>query len=174
MVAQLDLPTKGILKNAVTLGLRCRCLPWVGFTGGSRGALRTGSPRILCRCPVLRRQVLGLCRRGMGAESRGHRGRNRGCQALPEGGACPNRAGRTVDVAVTRPHLSSSKMRNACPGCCAARSGALLIRGPLCTRIALGPGSAVHREERCTASGTRDALLHAAAPHRSSSGCTQR
>ena len=70
------------------------------------------------------------------------------------------------------PYRSSSKMRNACPGCCAAPSarlrasstrhgGALLIRGPLCTRIALGPGSAVHREERRTASGTRDALLHA-------------
>src|SRR5258708_39887691 len=27
-------------------------------------------------------------------------------------------------------------------------------------RAALGPGSAVHREVRCTASGTRDALLH--------------
>jgi hypothetical protein len=124
----------------------------------------------------------------------------------PDSGRCSN-----------APHLSSSKMRNACPGCCAAPSarlrasstrygGALLIRGPLCTRIALGPGSAVHRTgrcfaspggrcfaspggrcfaspggrcftspgERCTASGTRDALLHAAAPHRSSSGCTHR
>src|ERR1700704_6764385 len=27
------------------------------------------------------------------------------------------------------------RMRGACPGCCAARSGALLIRGPLCFRI---------------------------------------
>src|SRR4051794_10652899 len=41
--------------------------------------------------------------------------------------------------------------------------GTLLIRGPLCTRTALGPGSAVHRTgrrfaspgERCTASGIR-------------------
>src|SRR5712671_5855534 len=62
-------------------------------------------------------------------------------------------------------------MRNACPGCCAAPSarlrasstrygGALLIRGPSWTPYHLGPGSAVHREERCTASGTREALLH--------------
>jgi hypothetical protein len=54
----------------------------------------------------------------------------------PDSGRCSN-----------APHLSSSKMRNACPGCCAAPSarlrasstrygGALLIRGPLCTRIA--------------------------------------
>jgi hypothetical protein len=61
---------RGILKNVVTLRLRCCCLPWVGFAGGSRRALRTGSPRILCRCPLLRRQVLGLCRRVMGAQSR--------------------------------------------------------------------------------------------------------
>jgi hypothetical protein len=31
--------------------------------------------------------------------------------------------------------------------------GALLIRGPWLQKV--GPGSAVHREERCTASGTR-------------------
>src|SRR6266478_4873291 len=55
---------RGILKNVVTLGMRCCCLPWVGFAGGSRRALRAGSPRILCRCPVLRRQILGRCRRG--------------------------------------------------------------------------------------------------------------
>jgi hypothetical protein len=48
----------------------------------------------------------------------------------------------------------------ACPGRCAARSGALLIRGRLWTRIR-GPGSAEQREERCTVSGTRDTLLHA-------------
>src|SRR5713101_1327966 len=62
--------------------------------------------------------------------------------------------------------------RNACPGCCATptpsarsrasstryvlRRGALLIRVHCALRIALGPGSAVHREERCTASGTRN------------------
>jgi hypothetical protein len=68
--------TKGILENVVTLGVRCCCLPWAGFAGGSRRSLWAGSPRILCRCPVLRRQVLGLCRRGMGAQSRGHRRRN--------------------------------------------------------------------------------------------------
>src|SRR5258708_21680155 len=50
---------KGILRNVVTLGVRCCCLPWVDFAGGSRGALRTGSPRILCRRPVLRRQGRG-------------------------------------------------------------------------------------------------------------------
>ena len=44
----------------------------------------------------------------------------------------------------------------AFPGCCAARRSrrdALLIRGP-CS-APMGPGSAVHREKRCTASGTR-------------------
>src|ERR1700759_3392743 len=53
--------------------------------------------------------------------------------------------------------------KSAFPGCCAALgtalraagSGALLIRGPC---LAPGPGSAVHREERCTASGTRTLL----------------
>src|ERR1700681_3257043 len=40
--------------------------------------------------------------------------------------------------------LRSAKRRAADPGSIVAR----------------GPGSAVHREERCTASGTRDALLH--------------
>src|SRR5882724_740295 len=35
-------------------------------------------------------------------------------------------------------------------------SGALLIRGP--SGAAVGPGSAVHRKTRCTASGTRDLL----------------
>ena len=34
---------------------------------------------------------------------------------------------------------------------CAADPGSIVARGP---------GSAVHREERCTASGTREALLH--------------
>jgi hypothetical protein len=37
--------------------------------------------------------------------------------------------------------------------------GALLIRGPWLRAANLGPGSAVHREVRCTASGTRDASL---------------
>ena len=89
--------------------MRCCCLSWVGLAGGSRRALRTRSPRILCRCPVLRRQILGVCRRGMGAESRGHRRRNRGCPALPQGDPRPHCAGRAVDGAVTRPHLSSSE-----------------------------------------------------------------
>src|SRR6266478_7341656 len=42
------------------------------------------------------------------------------------------------------------------PGCSASRdSGALLIRGPLCLAT-MDPGSAEQRQERCTASGTRD------------------
>src|SRR6266852_1508556 len=50
------------------------------------------------------------------------------------------------------------------PGCCAARRssrrGALQIRGPRATIGAvMGPGSAEQREERCTASGTREPLL---------------
>src|ERR1700692_4974236 len=35
------------------------------------------------------------------------------------------------------------------------RRGALLIRGPFALAGFVGPGSAAHREERCTASGTR-------------------
>ena len=100
MMEQLDLGYGGS-KNVVTLGMRCCDLLWVDSARGSRRALRTRSPRILCRCPALRRQILGVCRRGMGAESRGHRGRNRSCQALPQGRPCPNRAGR-VDGAVMR------------------------------------------------------------------------
>src|ERR1700681_4774834 len=34
--------------------------------------------------------------------------------------------------------------------------GALLIRGPWCRMQGMGPGSAEQREERCTASGTRE------------------
>jgi hypothetical protein len=37
------------------------------------------------------------------------------------------------------------------------RRGALLIRGPCRGVVAVGPGSAEQREERCTASGTRNA-----------------
>jgi hypothetical protein len=52
---------------------------------------------------------------------------------------------------------------NAFPGRNAARSGALLIRGPRTTTDVVDPGSAEQREgrcfaspgERCTASGTR-------------------
>jgi hypothetical protein len=36
--------------------------------------------------------------------------------------------------------------------------------------VARGPGSAVHREERCTASGTREALLHTLSARRKASG----
>jgi hypothetical protein len=39
--------------------------------------------------------------------------------------------------------------------------GALQIRGPSFPHLkCLGPGSAEQREERCTASGTREVLLH--------------
>jgi len=38
---------------------------------------------------------------------------------------------------------------------CAADPGSMVH-----SAVALGPGSAMHREVRCTASGTRDALLH--------------
>jgi len=34
-------------------------------------------------------------------------------------------------------------------------SGALLIRGSIHPSVAMGPGSAEQREERCTASGTQ-------------------
>src|SRR5450432_4928070 len=46
-------------------------------------------------------------------------------------------------------------MVDSCPGCCAARSDALLVRGPYLHNESVGPGSAAQREERCTASGTR-------------------
>src|SRR6266404_241536 len=114
---------------------------------------------------------------------------------LGEGRYCPSlhlhlrQAARNLAIAVLecgiwiapatlRSHL---RMRNACPGCCAApqaRSrasstrygGALLIRGPLCTRTALGPrlcgasyrtmlriaGRTLHRVRDTT----RDLLLH--------------
>jgi hypothetical protein len=101
MMEQLDLGYGGS-KNVVTLGMRCCDLLWVDSARGSRRALRTRSPRILCRCPVLRRQILSVFRRDMGAESRGHRGRNRSCPALPQGRACPNRACRSLDGAVAR------------------------------------------------------------------------
>src|SRR5438105_8871709 len=114
MAAQLDLRQRGFTKNVVTLGMRCCCLPWVGLAGGSRRTLRISSPRILCRCPVLRRQILGVCSRDLGADSRGHRSRNRSCPALPQGHPCPHRAGRAVDGAVTRPHLSSSETISRC------------------------------------------------------------
>jgi hypothetical protein len=101
MVEQLDLGQGA--EDVVTLGVRwCRLL-WVGSAGGSRRALRTHSPRILFRCPVLRRQILGVCRRDMGAESRGHRRRDRSGAALSQKRACPSRAGRSLESAVMRP-----------------------------------------------------------------------
>jgi hypothetical protein len=39
------------------------------------------------------------------------------------------------------------------------RRGALLIRGRNEGSARNGPGSAVHREERCTASGTRSPVI---------------
>src|SRR4051812_21560324 len=44
------------------------------------------------------------------------------------------------------------------PGRCAARSDALQSRGPDANSLyrEMGPGSAEQREERCTASGTRE------------------
>src|ERR1700733_10156261 len=44
---------------------------------------------------------------------------------------------------------------STCPGCCTALSDALLVRARYYAYHVMGPGSAVHRQERCTASGTR-------------------
>jgi len=61
-------------KNVVTLGMCCRHLPWIGSFGEGRRARRNYSPRILCCCPVLRRQILCLRRRDVGEKPRRHRG----------------------------------------------------------------------------------------------------
>src|SRR5713101_9800328 len=108
--------------------------------------------------------------------------RDRGCNGHP---AFPTPSfGREINAQLGRiaprdcevAFVIGAGTRNACPGCCATptpsarsrasstryvlRRGALLIRVHCALRIALGPGSAVHREERCTASGKRDGLLH--------------
>ena len=81
--------------------MRCCHLPWVGSARGSRRALRTHSPRFLFHCPILRRQILGFRRRDVGEKPWGNRGRDRGGPALSESRAGPNRAGRSLDGAVT-------------------------------------------------------------------------
>jgi hypothetical protein len=47
------------------------------------------------------------------------------------------------------------RMRDRAPDAAQRSCDALLIRGPQLRSESVGPGSAVHREERCTASGTR-------------------
>jgi len=89
-------------ENVVTLGMRCCHLLWVGSARGSRRALRTHSPRILCRCSVLRNQIFGLRRRDVGAKPRGHRCRDRSSVALSQKSAVSNRTGRSLDGAVMR------------------------------------------------------------------------
>jgi hypothetical protein len=51
----------GAVKDVVPLGMRCYHLP-AGFARRSCGVIWTYSPRILFRCPVLRRQVFGVRR----------------------------------------------------------------------------------------------------------------
>ena len=86
-------------KNVVTLGMRCFHLLWSRSAGRGRRTIRTCSPRIVFRRPVLRCQVLGFRRRDVGEKPRSHGGRNRSCQALSEKRAFPNRAG-SLDNAV--------------------------------------------------------------------------
>ena len=94
---------KGERKHAVTLGMCCCHMRRVGSGRGSRRTLRTDSPRLLLRCPILRRQILGLRRRDVGEKPRGNGIRDRGGPALSQSrAASPNRAGRAlVDSAVT-------------------------------------------------------------------------
>ena len=59
------------------------------------------------------------------------------------------------DVDSLRPK-SRWRRRERAPGCCAARSGALLIRGLFqFALLVVGRGSAANREERCATSGTK-------------------
>jgi len=89
-------------ENVVTLGMRCCHLLWVSSGRGSRRALRTHSPRILCRCSVLRSQIFGVRRRDVGAKPRGHRRRDRSGAALSQKSALSNRTSRSSDSAVMR------------------------------------------------------------------------
>ena len=77
-------------ENVVTHGMRRCRLPWAGAIGGSRRTLRTGSPRLLCRGAFLRRKILGVRRRDVGAKPRRHRRGNRSGTAMSK-----ERAGRT-------------------------------------------------------------------------------
>jgi hypothetical protein len=86
----------GALEDVVPLGLRRYHLP-AGFARGSCGVIRTYSPRILFRGPVLCRQVFGVRRRDVGEKPRSHRGRDRGGAALSEERAKPNRPGHSLD-----------------------------------------------------------------------------
>jgi hypothetical protein len=105
MFSRWNLPVRvwarGNRKHAVTLGMCCCHLPWVGSARGSRRARRTHSPRLLFHCSILRRQILGFRRRDVGEKPWGNRSRNRGGPALSESRAGSNRAGRALDGAVT-------------------------------------------------------------------------
>src|SRR3984957_13330968 len=59
------------------------------------------------------------------------------------------------------------EMRNAGPGCCPAPLAGAADPGPMQPKTrywVLGPGSAAQREERCTASGTREYCFTRARP----------
>jgi hypothetical protein len=89
-------------ENVVTHGMRRRRVPWAGAIGGSRRALRTGSPRLLFGRAVLRRQILGIRRRDVGAKPRRHRRRDRGGTAMSQGRASRTRAAGALDGVVIR------------------------------------------------------------------------
>lgn len=82
-------------QDVFTFGMRCRALPWFG---AGRGGLRESrSSRVLRDGPVLRRQILGLRRRDVGAKPWRQRGRDRSGAALSQPRACPHAAGLALE-----------------------------------------------------------------------------
>ena len=75
--------------------MRCCDLPW---PGAGRGSFRgSGSSRVMRDGPVLRRQILGLRRRDVGAQPWRQRGRDRIGAALPQSRACAHAAGLALE-----------------------------------------------------------------------------
>jgi hypothetical protein len=91
---------------------------------------------------ILRGCEASVSKDGHNAGTRGHPSRRAQGRAPPATTAKPLRGDEEC-----LPRVLRSAKR------CAADPGSIMH-----SRIALGPGSTVHREERCTASGTRHSL----------------
>ena len=111
-VEQLELGQEGVLDNVDTLDVRRCDLPGAGSASEGCRALRTGSSRVVHGRSVLRCQVLGVRRRDMGAQPRGHRSRNRRRPALPQRRARPDRAGRSI-IKVSAPSFPKTFHRRS-------------------------------------------------------------
>jgi hypothetical protein len=88
------------LRDVFTVGICCSYWRKRGFCGESNRASRYRSSRLLRCGSVLCRQILGVRRRDVGAQSRRQRRRDRGGATMPQERARRNRTGRSLVHAI--------------------------------------------------------------------------